>query len=933
MKNSWNYKLHTAEPKSMRSFLLIILCFWIPFSVFAQTQSHTQATDTTKKQLKIDETNIDINQFNRGHIIDPLQLIQGKNPSLLITRGGNDPNGRFDMRIRGIKSFDITEPLILLDGIPVNSMDGIHPNDIESVEVLTNGADIAKYGMRGSNGVLSIKTRRGTIGETNLNYHSYLISERIINQPKVLSAESYLRNGGWNYGGETNWWNEITQRAVSHSHHLSLSSGSGKNRYYASVNFDDVDGIIRTSGFNRVNGRLTFEQKSLNNRLKLSGGLAGSARKSSHFLPNVLQQATSHNPTVPVYAEGTSVDEKKYGGYYERELFKIYNPVALLELNKLHNTYENLFIHLKSELALTSWFSAYVHYAHQSHNWENDIFFPRTSYYINAGRSTKGYASQSTVKRNNRYFSTGLNLQKSWNQFEAKGSFFYYFQDMDQVSLSAGARDLLTDVFSYNNLSALADFDRGLGSIGSSKHTHQMAGFSGNINLTFKDKYYLAASVSRDGSSRLGINNKWGLFYGLNAGAEITRSIRLRASYSKTGNIPSHGMISQALYGFQTPISTISPVSNASSRFSVGTFYNGEFIELTQKIQEANPNLQWEETREWSLGIDFSLLNGKLKGTLDYYNYASDQLIMFDREWLGIASFGYKNEYLNAGALKGSGLEYSFQYPIVDNANFYWNIGIVGARYFKTTLVDFNLDETDEFELRGRLGGICPFPVFRLKEGQPLGEIYGLTLNMDNPVSDGSWNMVDVDRDGVQDDIKDKSIIGNGMPKSYLGMNHYIGWRNWSINMQLRGIFGHDMVNHLQSFNSSPSLINTFNILESGLKELKGLTDMPDFTNRDVQKASYLRINHFTLGYDFKPSILKGFHQIQLYLSIQNLFTLTKYKGLDPELRMEDRNNSFSFFTPTPYADTGDPLVMGMERVDAYPATRGFLLGVKIGLK
>ena len=910
-----------------KSILFICLSLLMCVSVFAQTQ--IQNRDSVKNGIDIKKNKIDAHSFNRGHITDPLQLIQGLDPSLLITRGGNDPNGRFDMRIRGINSFNITEPLILLNGMPVNSLDGIHPNDIASVEVLKGGADIAKYGMRGSNGILSIKTKEGIQGETQINYQGYVATERMLNKPQLLSADSYVNNGGWDWAGDTDWWKEISQNARSHSHHLSLSSGTEKSRYYASVNYDDVEGVIRNTGFKRVNGHFSFEQKALNNRLIINGGLAGSARQSTYILPNVLQQATSHNPTAPIYDDGPNAE--KYGGYFESELFKIYNPVALLMTNDLNSGYQNLVFNLKTELTLTSNISAFAHYSQQSHSWENNIYFARTSRYINGGRSTRGYASKSTIKRNNRYFNTGINFQKAWNDFAIKGALSYYYQDMGTQGLSAGARDILTDAFSYNNLSALADFQRGLGDIESDKTRHEMAGYNGYLNLNYDDKYNLSASISRDGSSRLGVNNKWGVFYGLNAGAKLSKNLRVRTSFSKTGNVPSRGGLSQTLYEFTSPISTYS-ISGLASSASIGTFYNGQFGELSQKTQDANPDLQWEETNEWSLGIDFSMFDQKLNGSVDFYTYHSDQLIMHEREWVGYASFGYDNVYKNVGELKGSGLEFSLQYEMIEKPNFSWNWGFVGARYFETILVEYNLDESDEFELRGRLGGICPFPVFRLQEGQPLGEIYGLTLHPTNPVNDGRWNIVDIDNDGVVDDTKDKSLIGNGMPKFYLGMNHSIKWKMWSIDMQLRGIFGHDMVNHLQSFNTSPSLINTFNILESGLSELRGLTDYPDFTNRDVQKASYLRMANFTLGYELPTASLKGFSQINMYMSVQNLFTLTAYKGFDPELRMEDRNNNFFSYTPTPQTDTGDPLVTGMERVDAYPATRGFVFGIKIGL-
>lgn len=849
--------------------------------------------------------------FNQGHIANPLKLAQAKAASLLIARTGNDPNGRFDFRLRGIKSFDITEPLIVIDGMPAASLEGLHPNDIASIEILKDGADLAFYGIRGSNGVLSVRTKRGEVGKLRLAYSTYRASEKLAKKPDLMSAAGFRSIDGRDYGATTDWWEEVSRRALSHRHAISLSGGADNSNYYASLNYDDVNGIALGSAFQRFNGRLSFEQKALNNKLFLSGGIASATRKSNLTPLMAFWQATSFNPTAPVYGEGEEFEE--YGGYFEPLIYLAYNPVSLLKQNEFVEEYQNLMLQLNAKIQLTANLSGSVQYGNQEENLGNSAFFSSASLY--GGHWRRGLAQRSESSKSNRYFSTRLNFSKAWETFQMNAALNYRRQNILTQSLGAEGGDFLTDFFSYNNLSAASDFDNGDGSLTSYKEQHMLSGLNGRLDMVFADQYYLSATLSRDGSSRLGANKKWGLFYGLNAGVRVNDWLKIRTAYSKTGNLPSRGFLSQEIHQEAYPY----------------YFYNGEFNLFYLLTQEANPDLQWEETKEWSLGVDFSLWNNRLYGSVDFYTSRSDELIM--PIWVeSPPHLGYQR-YSNVGALKNAGLEFYANYQLIKKQDFSWQIGLTGARYAKTKLLDYIYGRWDEGETYvGILGGSCDFPVIRLKKGEPLGEIYGYRLHPTRKVSpDGQWNRIDQNGDGYYS-REDYVLVGNALPKASLGIANQVQWRRFKADFMFRGVFGHDLINHIKSFHSAPAVASAYNVLKVAKTNFRDLDEWPDFTDNDVEKASFLRLDYLTFSYDFK---IKSFESLSLYITAQNLFTITSYTGLDPEVRLEDRDFSGYLdynLTSDPYSDSGDPLVPGMDRRNTYPPSRTFLIGLKLGL-
>lgn len=861
--------------------------------------------------LSVARTTLSETDFNRGHLTHALQLVQGKTPSLLIARPGNDPNGYFDFRIRGIKSFDETTPLIVIDGLPGASLEVLHPEDIASVEILKGGADAALLGIRGSNGVLSIKTKRGETGKSRLNYHTYLAVEHLSGKPDLLDAGGFRSIGGFDLGGDTDWWDEITRTAVSQRHALSLSGGSANSTYYASLNFDGVNGIALRSAFQRLNGRLFFEQKALKDRLTVSGGLASAFRKS-HLTPlEAFWQATSYNPTSPVVGNGPAFDQ--YGGYYELIRFRYYNPVSMLEQNEFVSERQNLTMQLNARLEITKNLTGVLQYGNQEDDLGARAFFPGTSFYVGANRN--GLAQRTESKRSNDFFSGGLQVAHSWENAKFEATLTHYRQSFTFQQLSAEGGAFLTDVFSYHNLAAAADFSNGVGEVRSFLEQHKLSGFRGRFDLTIRDRYFFSANLSREGSSRLGANNRWGLFYGLGGGVHINDQWTVRSSYGKTGHLPSRRFPAQGVF-----------------REGDYYYYNGAFNRGYAQVREANPDLRWEETREWNIGLDLDLLNGRLRGSMDFYTSRSDDLI---REiYLEVPPNLAGQAYRNVAAVRNSGLELDLHYQLFQQSSLQWRLGAAVGLYGDTRLLEYPFGGREE-EFIGRFDAVvcCNTPVSRIKEGEPLGELWSPQLHPVKPVTDdGRWNIVDRSGDGYWW-VEDYYRVGNALPDWTLGLSNQLIWGRWRIDLLLRGVFGHHLVNSISYFNSSPAIVDTYNVLSEARSQFRTLKEWARYTDRNVENASFLRLDNLTFSYDLEPK--RGLERLQLYLTLQNLFTLTSYTGLDPEVRLVDREVSYLAeyqFLADPYQGRYDPMVPGIDRQRTFPPSRTFVMGVKIGL-
>jgi TonB-linked SusC/RagA family outer membrane protein len=886
------------------------------------------------KEVTSAVTSVNAEDFNKGNVNDPAQLLQGKVAGLSIARPGGNPNGEFSLRLRGLSTIGAnTQPLIIIDGVPGAALNSVDPNDIESINVLKDGSAAAIYGTRGASGVIIITTKQGREGTAQVDYNGYVTLEQVARTVDVLDADGYRNFAGGpdgslvgnDRGASTDWFDELTEDAITHAHTLSLSGGSKATSYRVSLNYRDIDGVALGTGFEQLNGRINLTQKAFNDRLKITMNLASTSRQASRGFNAAFRYATIYNPTAPIRDEDNP-DFDIYDGYYQNVLFDYFNPVAILEQNTNIQEQRRIVANIRGSVTLAEGLTTDLFYAEQR---ENDLagqFIDKNSFWF--GRDRNGLAARSTEERFNRLFEWTGNYDKQLGSVGLKALVGYSFQEFENEGFAAVGGNFTIDDFSFDNLGSALDFQNGLGSVGSFRNSERLIAFFGRVNLDYDDTYYFSASLRREGSSRFGTDNQWGIFPGISAGVTLSNlfdisgvdNLKLRAGYGVTGNRPGQSYLS---------LLRLAPTSSF--------FFNGQYINSFSPVSNPNPDLAWEQKSDISVGLDFNLLDYKLNGSLDFYQTTTSDLILpFN---VPVPPNLFSTTFVNIGELRSSGIELSLDYAAIDNENFSWTPNIAFSYFLENELVSLSNDNFDFGGVRdiANLGapGQNGTPLIRVEEGAPIGQIWG--LEYEGISEDGSWIFADTDGSGDIDDQADRTVIGSGLPDFTLGFNNTFTFGKFDFNFFLRGVFGHDLVNTFRAFYEAPSTIDSYNILaSSGEGDLVRLSDTPKFSSLHVEDASFVRLDNATLGYTFDLPEGSSFRNIRVYLNGQNLFTITNYSGVDPEVRYSDlgpdNDGDFSILDPDAIeGNTGDPLAPGIDRRNTYFFSRAFTFGVNLG--
>lgn len=856
--------------------------------------------------------------FNRGNINDATQLLQGKVGGLVVARPGSNPNQGFSIRLRGLSTVGAsTEPLIVIDGVLGGDLNSLEPQDIESIDVLKDGSAAAIYGTRGASGVILVTTKRGRAGTSVVNYSGQVTMENIDRIVDVLNADEYRAFGGGNdLGSSTDWFDEITQTGVSHIHNVSLSGGSQNTTYRISANFRDVKGIARTTGFDRLNLRANLVQKALNDRLTITANIAGSTEDEGLGFDQAFRYATIHNPTAPVRFEPSHADYGRWDGYQQQVLFDYYNPVAIIEQNTHIGEKKTIAANIRGDYNLTDDLVFGIFYSQQRSNDLEQWYFDKNDFLV--GENRNGLARQRNDEERDQLFRTELRYNTTYGGTQLSAFAGYEYQDFVFSGFGAEGGDFLTDAFRFDNLGAANDFANGLGNIFSYRNSNKLISFFGRVNLNFNNTYFMTASLRRDGSSRFGADEKWGLFPAISAGVDLVSAagissfdqLKFRAGFGVTGNNVGDSYISLQRFVAQDQL----------------FFYNGDYVPSYGPTLNPNPDLKWERKTDINVGLDFALMNYKLTGSLEYYNATTDG---------GIFLFNVPQPpnlaaqtYFNVGEVNNQGIELGLGYNVNLRNGGNWKIDFTGSRWFVPELVSLT-DESRGVSLGGHRDGAnlgSPgqngTPLIRLEEGAPIGQIWGLLYDEDNLVrEDGQWNIIDVNNDGTDDKIKDRTVLGNGFPKYNLGLNNNITMGNFDVNVFFRAVLGHDLVNTFRAFYEAPSQISAYNILRTS-ENIRDLTDQPQFGSYHVEDASFLKLDNLTIGYSIGDDKLpNGFTQMRIFFTGQNLFTITGYSGISPEPRLTDEDfSSFGSLAP------------GIDRRNTYFTARGYTFGINLGL-
>ncbi len=873
-----------------------------------------------KKEITSSISNVKSDEFNKGYVSRPEQLIVGKVAGLSISKPGGNPNEGYNIRLRGLSTVGAnTQPLIVVDGVLGASLENVDPNDIESMSVLKDGSAAAIYGTRGSSGVIIVTTKKGKKGTSVIDYNGYVTYETVAKHTDVMSATEWRAlsdelGAGTDFGSDTDWFAETTNPAVSQVHNIAISGGAGSSSYRASINYHDAVGVMLNSGSKTLNGRVNFTQKALNDKFTLDINLGATDRTAKYGFTDAFRYASVYNPTAPVRSDDAAYDI--YDGYFQQILYDYYNPVQILEQNINDGKDRLLLMALKGTYQIFKGFTVDAFYSRQNNNFLRGQYFDKNSYW--RGRDRTGLANRSFNVSDNQLFETSArwtgDITSGVNLNAVAG---YSYQDFVYEGASAEGGDFLTDAFTYNNLSAALDFSNGIGAVNSYKNSEKLIAFFGLINLNFKDTWFLTASARYEGSSRFGENNKFGLFPSIGAGMDLARFInsdainvlKVRGSYGVTGNRPGDSYLSLLRLG---------PQGNF--------FYNGEFVPGYSPVSNANTDLKWEKKSEIDIGFDFAVFNSKVYGSFDYYTRTTTDLL-FEYE-VPVPPNIFNRALVNLGEIKSSGLELSLTWDAVQSGDFTYSLSLTPSYNLANELVSLS-GEYNGAELNygirdlGGMGapGQSDVPLVRAEEGKPIGQLLALVYKEID--ASGNLIFVDTDNNGTINTL-DRQIVGNGLPKFLLGFANNLSYKNWDLNIFFRGVFGHDLLNSYRGFYEVPQMIKSYNLPKTA-KDMKNPTTGTYLNNSSgvlnsshIENASFVTLDNLSFGYNFKMPASSGFSKIRLYLAGNNLFYITKYKGVDPNPRYGDIEGG------------NNPLIPGIDRRNTWFRTRALTFGANV---
>jgi iron complex outermembrane receptor protein len=881
-----------------------------------------------KKEITTAVTSVNAEDFNQGVVQEPSQLLQGKVAGLSVSNRGGNPNQAPTIRLRGISTVGGNqEPLVVIDGILGGSLDSVDPADIQNITVLKDGSAAAIYGSRASAGVIVITTKSGKTGQPlQVSYSGQLGVSTIANQIEVMNREEFLAAGGNDLGSDTDWRDEVTRTGIANVHNVSASGGTADMTYRIAANFRDTEAILVNAGFQQANFRTNFTGRLFDDRLKMTVNTAFTTRESDVGFNQALRYATSYNPTAPVFGDNAPFEfnSPQFGGYFQTlGLFDSFNPVAIAELNRNDRAETTLNYNLNLDYRISDALSVNLNYAEEDEKTNGDQYYPTTGYWRGNALSPtrRGIANFSSFERKFRLFETYATYTGQIRDFvglTVTGG--YSFQETDQNFnfFSLGDFPAGVDFDFSNRIQDAQDLLEGgrVQASSSRQDGDRIIRFFGRVNATFDDAIYLNAALSREGSSRFGTENQWGIFPAVAVGADLNKYLQLnnvnllkaRLGWGVTGAIPPEVGLSQQIFNVQNGVDGQSGASTTQA--------NG---------RAANPDLKWEEKSEINLGFEFA--TQRFGATLDLFTRdIKDFIILANVE---SSEFnGFSQRWENSGTLGVDGIEFSANYDLISKDNLKYNTGIIFT-HNKSVLEENPQGD----QILGNLGspGQNNTNVILVREGEEIGQIWGPVWsgNVDaagTPIlSDinGDGNLVTGQSSALEDDA-DFRVLGTGLPDFELGWTNQVTFGNWDANVFFRAVVGHSLVNSFRAFyepiigsQSSYNFVNTQNA-NPAIKTAQ-------FSDYYVEKADFLRLDNMSIGYNFdlnEDSYIKG---LRLSLAGQNLFTITGYDGVNPDPALTDGGDLTNLRSGPP-----NVLIPGIERRDAYFTSTTVTLGLNV---
>ena len=879
-----------------------------------------------EKEITSAVVKLDAEDFNQGDITDPAQLMQGKVAGLQVYNRGGDPNAKSVIRLRGISTVGAnSEPLIVIDGIIGATLDNLDPNDIESINVLKDGSASAIYGSRGSSGVIIVTTKKGTAGQgVKFSYNGQLASSTPLNPVQIMDAGEFVAAGGTDLGSTTDWVDEVTRTAFSNYHSLAATGGIGDNSSFrVSANLRNGQGILDNTGFNQFNTRLNFRTAAFNDRLTIDLNTSLLNRKSDNGFDEALRYAVLYNPTSPVLGSDSpyAFNSDQFGGFFETlGLFDSFNPKSIIEQNKNQGERRESNLGALFGYSILDNLKVNFRLGRQNIDFANRIYYPTTSLFKGNATSPirRGLAEVYEENLTSQLFETFATYiaDLGSSNLTVTGGYSYQQDNFNSFFLSAG--DFPDGSLDFSNILEASQDLNNAGLIDFNSQVspdEKIIAFFGRANWNMDDKFFVNASLRREGSTKLGADNRWGIFPAVGVGVDLARvanigafdRLKLRAGYGVTGALPRQWGLSQ----------------------EIREVVNGDDGSVSTKLlRAANPDLKWEQKAETNIGLEGDV--GKLGFVIDFYVRDISDFIL-ERN-VDPAVFGVDKRVENVGALSTSGIELGLDYDVLSNSNLTWNTGVVFSTY-NTVLDEF----VNDSEVRGNLGapGQNGTNMILVRVGEEIGQIWGPVF--DSVGEDGAPIFKDLNGDGMVvaggdnalDENADFEVLGNGIPDFELGWSNQLTIGQWNVNAFFRGAFGHSLVNTFRAFyEPQVSTQSSYNYVNTELA-VDGLT-AARYSSLYVEKADFFKLDNLTVGrrINFGDGV---FNSGVVSLTARNLFTITGYTGSNPEPNFldggaEDNGNRLTD------ADSAfnDPLAPGIDRRNNYFNSRSVTLGIQL---
>ena len=879
-----------------------------------------------KKEVTGSVASVKAEDFNAGIKNSPVGLLQGKVAGLNIIRTTADPTDTgYKIQIRGFSTLDKgagTSPLYIVDGVPVSNIDNISPDEIASMDVLKDGSAAAIYGTRGTNGVIIITTKRGDnfsdVANTRVEYSGYASVSVKNTKSGMATPEEFVninslsngvmssiikRDAEGNYQ-LTDWMKEITRpAAVTHNHNVAIVGSSRKFNYRASLNFKNAEGIAKHNNRQEVLAKIAASQKALDGWLELQYDLSYMHYRNDYNCAD-WKMAAVLNPTYPIY------DKANANGYYKPEGTGEGNPVEQMMQKESYQD-GNYFrgsikatVNIKPVQGLRVSGFAAIEEGDNHNYWSNKT--------INTDEEGSGMAGRSMSTNFNKLFEVTADYTRSFGKHNIAAVAGFSYQNFYNDGESISNKGFPTENMKYFQIGN-GDASKDYLNASSYRNSNTLAAFFLRANYNYAEKYLVSASVRREGSSRFGANNKWGWFPAVSLGWRITgedfmqgkdwcNDLKLRAGFGVTGN------------NLNSDLRSVAMLSNG------GTFWDGasgKYVYTYAVSQNVNPDLRWEKKFEYNLGLDFSFLDNRLYGSLDLY-YRQTRDLLWDYE-VPTPPYQFPTLLANAGQMDSYGVELVISGVPVKTDNWTWvtTPTISFNRNIVTKLSDpskgFNYDMTESGEVNDN--GVMNVKTQVLKEGMPVGSFYG--YKFEGFKSDGTWMYRTpiggyVSSDNAVESYK--QVIGNAQPWFTFGWNNTVRWKNLDVSVFFRGVVGNKILNVARWIYGPQTQTSVNFFAKDCIGDNVTYANKANFSDYYLENGSYLKLDNLTVGYTFRFKENKYIDNLRLYLTGQNLFTITSYSGQDPEI------------------DTTSVWSSGIDYPSFYPRVATILLGLNLSL-